>query len=174
MKLEELERKAEATLQESRALAQKLDQDIELFASRRKDTVNQCLRAKIVQEIDHVRSKVLKRIEEDQVEIRTYPLLHSNKEVWIQAFFEKTVDRIRFDCDTVMMDKRYATVVASKMELKNPNVKYVTTEDFSKKIENLELMISQGKIDEVLGLKTGEVLWNCISGASLSERRLGS
>ena len=168
MKLEELKEKAETTLQESRRLAEKLDRDIELFDSHRKNTVNRCLRARIVQEIDDIKSKVLKQIEEKEVEIERFPLLHSNKEVWIQALFTNTVDRTNFACDAVMMDKRYAVRVASDMELKNPNVKYITTEDFDKKIEDLKSMISEGKIDKVLGLKTGEVLWSCVFGAGLS------
>ena len=66
-----------------------------------------------------------------------------------------------------MMTKRYAEADAKDLALEYPNVRYLRTQDFEKKIEDLKSIISEGKIDQALALKTDEILWSYLSDAGI-------
>jgi len=66
-----------------------------------------------------------------------------------------------------MMTKRYAEADAKDLALEYPNVRYLRTQDFEKKIKNLKSIISEGKIDQALALKTDEILWGYLSDAGI-------
>lgn len=160
--MEELKREAEAKLKEAEALAEKLSASIDAFDDHCRRIVNDCLRARLILEIEEIASKILDRTYAKERELSAYPTLYRGKEVWIQAMSMKDHGKTYYDFSATEMTKENATAVAAKMEQEHPGVRYLSQEEFENKVNTLKSFVSNGKIDQVLGLRAEEVLWEAM------------
>jgi hypothetical protein len=160
--LEELKREAEAKLKEAEAWAEKLSASIDAFDDHCRRRINDCLRARLILEIEGIASKILDRTYAKERELGAFPTLYRGKEVWIQAMSTKIYGKAHYDFSAVKMDKTSAAAVAAKMKREHPGVRYASLGEFENKVNTLKSFVSNGKIDQVLGLRAEEVLWEAM------------
>ena len=147
---------AERILLKAETLANELNSKVDIIEERVKQTVNESLRARLVQEIDEIAKSVLKKTSEKKRELKLFPTHYYGNEVWIQAIVFKTGEEPRFHFDAVEI--KNADKFAKEMEKKG-DVRYTLVEEFEARIETLKSSIIDGKLDKVLRMKAGEVVW---------------
>lgn len=171
MKLKELECRAEELFAEVDELANRLEPALEEFEAHCKHVVNKALRSSLVKEIDSIGEAVLKKVAEKQRELSMFQALslYEGKEVWIQAISLEENGKKYFSFDAVSMERETAHQIAIEMEREGKKVsasgrgfsetRYTPVEEFKKRTETLKTLILSGKLDNILRMKAGEVVW---------------
>jgi len=158
----DLRRKVEEKLQEAEIQSQKIETAIDLFEETCKRTINDCLRSKLIQEINTITNRIFEQASAKETEFREYPTLYEDKVVGVQAIRNENHGLIYFDFSPVEMKRESFDYVAVKMEKKHPSMKIISLENFSSKIDKLRNLIFTSEDEQFLRSTGDEALWRII------------
>jgi hypothetical protein len=140
--------------QEAKALAQRVDQSINLLDNHVNRTVNECLRSKLIQEINQKSRHILETAFQKHIQL-SLDLLEKGEEIIIKAIRVKSKDETAYLFDAV-----------SKSDLEQHRnvdrniLRSLTVQEFRNKAKQLTNSILNGERAVLLGLSADEMLWD--------------
>jgi len=162
MASEELNKKAEAKLQEAKTVLERIILSTDLLDSHCTSILNDCLRTKLIEDIDDVAGRILKEVDEKERDIREYPISHANGKVWIRAVITEDKDKTQYIFSVVIMDQKNADYIIAKMKQRFPDTQYTSAKEFRKRMDELKQNVSKRKFDILFGIEVNEILWNYV------------
>lgn len=160
----DLEKKVKEQIQKAESLVKKLNTSIDTFENHNKRIITDCLRTKLINDIEKLSNKILKKAAEEEERIKGYSISTPKEVVWIRAVRPETSDKTIFNIEPYIADKESAANIASKLK-NNPNYRCTSIPEFNLKLDSLKTDISKGIMNNILQMTAEEMLWKAM-GAS--------
>ena len=159
----DLEKKVKEQIQKAESLVKRLNTSIDTFENHNKRIITDCLRTKLINDIEKLSNKILKKTAEEEEKIKGYSISTPKEVVWIRAVRSETFDKTIFHIEPYTTIKDAANI-ASKLE-NNPNYRCTSIPEFNFKLDSLKTDISKGIMNNILQITAEETLWKAM-GAS--------
>ncbi len=140
--------------QEAKALAQRVDQSISLLDNHVNRTVNECLRSKLIQEINQKSCHILETAFQKHIQL-SLDLLEKGEEIIIKAIRVKSKDETAYLFDAVSKSD-----LEQHRNVDRSILRSLTVQEFRNKAKQLTNSILNGEKDILLGLDADEMLWD--------------
>jgi len=114
------------------------------------------VRRSVIEEIEKASQKVLGEAEQENEDIRRYPILDRDSEVWIYA--AQTQDRTTYFLSPAKLKRESAQFVAAQLRLKGAI--YLPFATFNDVVGKLKTFILEGKIDDRLHLTVEHLIYD--------------
>ena len=154
MNLEKLQQEMKDKYQEAKALAQRVDQSISLLDNHVNRTVNECLRSKLIQEINQKSHHILETAFQKHIQL-SLDLLEKGEEIIIKAIRVKSKDKTAYLFDAVSKSD-----LEQHRNVDRSILRSLTVQEFRNQTKRLTNSILNGEKDILLGLDSDEMLWD--------------